>query len=620
MNNNQRQILAAVLLTVLACGFLALVFGVVVWQAAPQWFLPPECRKSAAGEQQSPLFGEDEDEYPLIPLPSKEDEDKGWSLPFSFGGDGSSADDSSDDVPWWKEFFFPWAVERDEREAPGNMEIPHWDLPEGVDFDTETPSASVVTGEGTTSTVLLLDTSGSMDDDDRSGKRKIRGAVDTALDFVTLLRNENKWAQQPLHQVAVVDFDSSSRVYTDLTTDMDEAEDALRDLYADGGTAMAEGLQNAIDILANAHTEKRIIILLTDGVPTVSLFGEEMHRGAYDEAKYQRFKNEVLRLAREAKEKGICINTIGFGIPGKEEGKLPSLDEPFLKQVAEVTGCGKYYRAEDAFLLRDVFVQSRHEVQGQVLLHQTGEVGQNDMQDLGIAQVPRGQDYLRFTLLWEEGDLLPVLVDPHGQQVEMDRDDLLAYFDDGLVDMFITNPLPGDWRVGVYGDDVPSGETVPFSVTVSSHPGAIAGVFGPKWLLALGCLGGVLLLGLLFLVVFQMKRSRGGTHKMYARPLPPDFARINAPAALVTVSGKVLPLTRRQYLLGRGPGSHIQFPDQSVSRHHARLRYVQGAWMLQDLGSTGGTWVNGQRIQAHVLRSGDQIRLGDYVLYFYQRH
>ena len=65
-------------------------------------------------------------------------------------------------------------------------------------------------------------------------------------------------------------------------------------------------------------------------------------------------------------------------------------------------------------------------------------------------------------------------------------------------------------------------------------------------------------------------------------------------------------------LIGRAPQSGLVLNLQSVSRQHAGLYLVDGRWVIKDLGSTNGTWVNGRRIsQAHILTGGDEIRIGE---------
>ncbi|GAA1127172.1 DUF1707 and FHA domain-containing protein [Kribbella jejuensis] len=63
--------------------------------------------------------------------------------------------------------------------------------------------------------------------------------------------------------------------------------------------------------------------------------------------------------------------------------------------------------------------------------------------------------------------------------------------------------------------------------------------------------------------------------------------------------------------IGRGPGATLRLGDETVSRCHAELRYVDDGWMLRDLGSMNGTCVNDQRITTTVqVRPGDRVSFG----------
>jgi hypothetical protein len=66
-----------------------------------------------------------------------------------------------------------------------------------------------------------------------------------------------------------------------------------------------------------------------------------------------------------------------------------------------------------------------------------------------------------------------------------------------------------------------------------------------------------------------------------------------------------------EMLIGRHRGCDVVLSDLSVSRRHARLFFRDGRWVLQDLGSTNGTAVNGLQVGRCELRPGDRIALGD---------
>ena len=70
-------------------------------------------------------------------------------------------------------------------------------------------------------------------------------------------------------------------------------------------------------------------------------------------------------------------------------------------------------------------------------------------------------------------------------------------------------------------------------------------------------------------------------------------------------------VTKSGATIGRGPESTIQLPDLSVSRKHARITYKQGSYWLSDLGSMGGTWIDGTKLAApRRVASGQTIDIG----------
>lgn len=66
-----------------------------------------------------------------------------------------------------------------------------------------------------------------------------------------------------------------------------------------------------------------------------------------------------------------------------------------------------------------------------------------------------------------------------------------------------------------------------------------------------------------------------------------------------------------RFTIGRDTGCDVVLPDPTVSRWHAGLRREPGGWLLDDLGSTNGTLVNGWRVRAWVpVRDGDLVSFG----------
>ena len=76
-------------------------------------------------------------------------------------------------------------------------------------------------------------------------------------------------------------------------------------------------------------------------------------------------------------------------------------------------------------------------------------------------------------------------------------------------------------------------------------------------------------------------------------------------------TSQAFPLGRGIVTVGRGPDNDVVIDDVGVSRCHARLTWQGSQWLLEDLNSRNGTFVNGQRVAGPTwLRQGDQIGFG----------
>ena len=89
-------------------------------------------------------------------------------------------------------------------------------------------------------------------------------------------------------------------------------------------------------------------------------------------------------------------------------------------------------------------------------------------------------------------------------------------------------------------------------------------------------------------------------------------------AFLIIEGVKVHPLKEAVVNIGRRLENHVVIDDPRISRNHAQLRAIKGRFVLFDLNSTGGTFVNGQRTSQTVLYPGDVISLAGVALIFGQ--
>ncbi len=106
-------------------------------------------------------------------------------------------------------------------------------------------------------------------------------------------------------------------------------------------------------------------------------------------------------------------------------------------------------------------------------------------------------------------------------------------------------------------------------------------------------------------------------HTQVFQPPAMPAAQARTRLLLTTAAGThAIPLESTQLTIGRGLNNDIILEDTRVSRHHAQLRYRARRFWLTDLGSTNGTYINGEQVAEQPLRDGDVISLGGLELTF----
>ena len=191
-----------------------------------------------------------------------------------------------------------------------------------------------------TDIVLALDISSSMLANDLQPTR-FDAAKDVAQKFVNGRKNDN---------IGRVVFSGESLSLMPLTNDKAALVNALQNVRTgalNDGTAIGDGLASALNRAASGQAKSKSIILLTDGT-----------NNAGDVA--------PATAAQIARQKGIKIYTIGVGTNGSIQITDPygfstttmetKIDEAALKNIAKITD-GKYFRATDSRMLRDVFAE-----------------------------------------------------------------------------------------------------------------------------------------------------------------------------------------------------------------------------------------------------------------------
>jgi predicted component of type VI protein secretion system len=102
--------------------------------------------------------------------------------------------------------------------------------------------------------------------------------------------------------------------------------------------------------------------------------------------------------------------------------------------------------------------------------------------------------------------------------------------------------------------------------------------------------------------------------------LPKDSSQETIPrnAFLIVDGMQIFQLDQAVVNIGRRSDNQLVIDDRRISRLHAQLRAIRGRFVVFDLDSAGGTWVNGQRVLQHTLVPGDVISLSGVPLVYGQ--
>ncbi len=192
--------------------------------------------------------------------------------------------------------------------------------------------------------VMAMDISGSMLAEDFKPNR-LEAAKKVAADFIEGRKSD---------RMGLVVFAGQAFTQVPLTVDHHVLLQQLGKLKSGivrDGTALGDGLATAINRIKDSEAKSKVIILLTDGVN---------NQGSVD----------PLSAAEIASMYGIRLYTIGVGSLGKapypfrdQFGRVHyqnidvEIDEPLMKQMSELTGEGRYFRATNKKALQEIFSQ-----------------------------------------------------------------------------------------------------------------------------------------------------------------------------------------------------------------------------------------------------------------------
>lgn len=124
------------------------------------------------------------------------------------------------------------------------------------------------------------------------------------------------------------------------------------------------------------------------------------------------------------------------------------------------------------------------------------------------------------------------------------------------------------------------------------------------------------------IVAYHRADTSGQTQDMKAnsgRPGPAAGITVPPGGSFLIVNGTTeVPLTGVVVNVGRRLDNDLILDDPRVSRHHAQLRAIKGQYVIFDLASSSGTFINGQRTSQAILHPGDVISLGGVSLIYGQ--
>jgi hypothetical protein len=92
--------------------------------------------------------------------------------------------------------------------------------------------------------------------------------------------------------------------------------------------------------------------------------------------------------------------------------------------------------------------------------------------------------------------------------------------------------------------------------------------------------------------------------------------KFRSDAYLLLPNKDIFPLTIAITQIGRKNDNHLIIDDPTISRNHAQIRNINGNFVIFDLNSTSGTFINGIRIKQALLRGGDVISIANYPLVY----
>ena len=281
--------------------------------------------------------------------------------------------------------------------------------------------------------VLIIDSSGSMEDNDPNDLRKAAAKL-----FIGLASNASDV------QIAVVDFDEFAVTLAPLTfadVQKTQLENAVNRINSDGGTDIARGLRQGFEVLSasTAPDAKKAAVLLTDG----------------DDNNPKTLQTYVGSYVAQ----GWDIHTVSLGF---------AVDKNLLTRIAEATPEGEYHEV-NLNQIQEIYNKILAKVTRKSILsslrgyiNQDQQVTKNVLIDNTVGQVD-------FSASWTGSTIEMVLVDPSGFEITpaIAATRGIGYQVAPTFAIYtVDNPLEGEWEMKIKGTDIPP-EGEPYSLVVT---------------------------------------------------------------------------------------------------------------------------------------------------------
>lgn len=471
---------------------------------------------------------------------------------------------------------------------------------------------------GAVDVVIAMDVSGSMAGD------PLESAKQTAIALVDTLRASDR--------AAVVSFADTTKPLVDFTSDKDALKQAIQGLEAGVYTAFYDGVFTAVHTAASGSAPGRAVVVMSDG--------QEYSLEPYRESRH---------IVDEALATGVQVYTVYFGI------EAPTI---LFTEIGAITG-GRHFDSSESDLVGGLSDHMDQTLRRRYILQFRSSVeAETDITPITVRVKLAGQQIEATSTLCSDTSTPIVWLPQLTPGSDVDGTSVLEpailcsaspvarveYLLDGDT-VHTATTLP--FAYTLYADKLERGEhrltlrltDINGTETVKDFDFGVSGsTFNTAYLLLV--VGAAVVLAFVFALLALRRRASRASAGVDVAPPPSPPIVLGAPggpvestvrpqpqrggplgqvrARMVAVAGptegQVYVLGTEPVLIGRAAECDIVLSGAAVSREHARIWWENGRCLVQDLGSTNGTRVNGKPITQAELAPGDEIQVGEYRL------